>query len=67
MAKYRIRKRFLEQSGEWHHPGEVAEFDKDKAQLFLSRGWIAEYQTQMVSPPETRVRRGRHAVAAAGD
>lgn len=67
MGKYRVKKRFLEQSGEWHHPGELAEFDQKKAEPLLARGWIAEYRTEMTAPPETRGRRKRDAVAATGD
>jgi hypothetical protein len=61
MAKYRVHKRFLEQSGQWHHPGDVVELSSDRAQLFLSRGWISEYRTEMVTPPETRGKRRRDA------
>lgn len=67
MAKYRVKKRFLEPSGEWHHPGDVAEFDREKAEVWLTRGWITTYQTQMMAPPETRARRKRDAVAATGN
>lgn len=59
MAKYLVRKRFLESSGEWHHPGDVIDMDKKEAERLETRGWIMVYNTQMTAPPETRGFLGR--------
>lgn len=46
---------FKRESGEWVQPGVVVDLGPEEAALWRSRGMVKAYQTQMVTPPETRV------------
>ena len=53
---------FKRESGQWVQPGVVVDMERDEAALWRSRGAVVNYQTQMVTPPETRIvemQRGR--------
>jgi hypothetical protein len=46
---------FKRESGEWLQPGVIVDLGPEEAALLRSRGVVKAYQTQMVTPPETRV------------
>lgn len=55
--KFVVIQFFKDDSGEWHQPGSLVDFGKEEAELYLSRGVIQSYRTQMVRPVETRRRK----------
>lgn len=59
MASFMTSRRFLDNNGRWHKDGELLELGLVEAEIYLSRGVIRAYQTQMVLPPETRAGRRR--------
>lgn len=53
--KYISTHYFKDDKGQWHSPGDALELEREEASVLKARGLIVAYQTQMVSPPETRV------------
>lgn len=53
--KVLVMQYFKDERGEWHQPGNVAEFNDDELRLLIRRGAIKTIQTAMVEAPETRI------------
>jgi len=46
---------FKDESGEWHQPGNVENFNRGDAEGYAKRGYVKIIETAMSEQPETRV------------